>query len=226
MTVTPRPAQGDPDEFGTTPFYASIGRAFVVMCAVIMGLFAIELLDQVTGHSLDAGGAIITRTPSGLDGIVFAPFLHQSWAHLYGNSVPLLLTGTFVLAGGAKRFVSVTALVALTSGVAAWLFGGQTGTHTIGASGIIFGYLGFLVMRGIVERTRWTIAVAVLVGVLYGVAISGVVPGDPHVSWQGHLGGLIGGLIAAVVFRKRGTRSAATPTTKELPTTLTIPTLD
>jgi membrane associated rhomboid family serine protease len=239
MTVTPRPARNyyreraDADEFGTVPFYASLGRAFVVMCVVILGLFGIEAIDQLTHHRLDADGAIVTRTFSGLDGIIFAPFLHQSWAHLYGNSVPLLLTGTFVLAGGTRRFVGVTILVALTSGLSAWLFGGQTGSLTIGASGVIFGYLGYLVMRGLVEHTWWTIGVAVLVGLLYGAAISGVVPGDPRISWQGHLGGLIGGLIAALMFRKRRVRPGPLPTdatpskgTKELPTTLTIPTLD
>src|SRR4051812_31848201 len=86
----------DPDRFGTVAFYAALGRAFVTMCAVIPALFLIEALDQVTGHALDADGAIVPRHLTGLDGIVFAPFLHASFPHLYGNAVPLILTGTFV----------------------------------------------------------------------------------------------------------------------------------
>jgi membrane associated rhomboid family serine protease len=221
MSVTP-PGRDGREQFGTVAFYAALGRAFVVMCAVVPALFAVELIDQATGHNLDRHAGILTRRASGLDGIVFAPFLHFSWAHLYGNSIPLLLTGTFVLATGTKRFLGVTFLVAVTSGLAVWLFG-PTGGDTVGASGIIFGYLGFLFMRGLVEHSWWTIAVALLVGLLFGVALSGVVPGDPHISWQAHLGGLLGGLVAAVVFRQR--RRRPTQPADELPSTITIPTV-
>jgi membrane associated rhomboid family serine protease len=216
-TLSPR---NDRDTFGTVAFYASLGRAFVVMCAIAPALFAIELIDQATGHDLDRHAAIIPRRPSGLDGIVFAPFVHLSWAHIYGNSIPLLLTGTFVLATGARRFIGVTVLVALTSGLAVWLFGDGP---TLGASGVIFGYLGFLFMRGLVEHSWWTLGVAVLTGLLFGIALSGVVPGDPLISWQGHLGGFLGGLIAAVVFRQR--RRRPTKPADELPSTITIPTV-
>jgi membrane associated rhomboid family serine protease len=221
VSATPA-GQDNRDQFGTVAFYAALGRAFVVMCAVIPALFAIELIDQATGHDLDRQAGILTRSPVGLDGIVFAPFLHFSWAHLYGNSVPLLLTGTFVLATGAKRFLGVTLLVMVTSGLAAWLFG-PSGGDTVGASGVIFGYLGFLFMRGLVEHSWWTIAVALLIGLLFGVALSGVVPGDPHISWQAHLGGLLGGLIAAVVFRQRRRRPDQ-PADKPS-STITIPTV-
>lgn len=211
----------DRDKFGTVAFYAALGRAFVVMCAIVPALFAIELIDQATGHDLDRQAAIIPRRASGLDGIVFAPFVHLSWTHIYGNSIPLLLTGTFVLATGVRRFIGVTVLVMLTSGLAVWLFGDSP---TIGASGVIFGYLGYLLMRGLVERSWWTLGVAVLTGLLFGIALSGVVPGDPRISWQGHLGGFLGGLVAAVVFQQR--RRRPTRPTDELPSTITIPTVD
>lgn len=221
MSLTPS-LRDDREKFGTVAFYASLGRAFVVMCTVVPALFGIELIDQATDHRLDYHAGILTRQISGLDGIVFAPFLHFSWAHLYGNSVPLLLTGTFVLATGARRFLGVTVLVMVTSGLGAWLFG-PPGGDTVGASGVIFGYLGFLFMRGLVEHSWWTIAVALLVGLLFGVALSGVVPGDPHISWQAHLGGFLGGLVAAVVFRQR--RRRPTQPADGLPSTLTIPTV-
>lgn len=217
----------DREKFGTPAFYAALGRAFVTMCAVIPALFAIELIDQATGHALDRDGAIVPLHPSGLDGIIFAPFLHASFLHLYGNAVPLLLTGTFVLAAGGRRFGWVTAFIALVSGLGVWFFGSGP---TIGASGIIFGFLGYLFMRGLVERSWWNLAVALLVGLLYGVQIGGVVPGDAGVSWQGHLFGLIGGLGAAILFRRRRIKPGppATPLLPnfDTPDTLTLPPTD
>jgi len=224
-----QPQDAEREKFGTIPFYASLGKAFVTMCAVIPLLFGIEGIDYLTGHALDRDGAIVPLHPSGLDGIVFAPFLHANFPHLYGNAIPLLLTGTFVLASGGKRFLKVTVLIALVSGIGVWLFGSGP---TIGASGVIFGYLGFLFMRGLVERSWWNIAVALLIGLLYGAQISGAFPGgDSEVSWQAHLFGLLGGLAAAILFRRRGPKapkpSGTEPPTVpgfDLPDTLTIPT--
>jgi membrane associated rhomboid family serine protease len=193
----------DPNRFGTTAFYASIGKAFVTMCAAIPVLFLIEVLDQASGHRLDAEGGIRPRSLIGLDGIVFAPFLHASFLHLYSNAIPLILVGTFVLASGGKRFLRVTAFVALASGLGVWFLASNT---TIGASGVILGFVGFLFMRGIVERSWWNFAVALLIGGLYGWQISGLIETrDPNISWQAHLFGLIGGLIAAVLFRSTRT---------------------
>ncbi len=215
---------GDRDRFGSVAFYAAIGRAFVVMCAVIPVLFAIELIDRATGHELDRLGGIQPHRLGGLDGIVFAPFLHADFNHLYGNSVPLLLTGTFVLAGGVRRALLVTAFIAVASGVGAW-FTGAGGTVIIGASGVIFGYIGYLLVRGIVERSWWGIAVGLLIGLLYGIQIPGVLPGDERVSWQAHLFGLLGGIVAAVLFRRRrrGTPAEPAPADTTIPTTLELP---
>lgn len=193
----------DASRFGATAFYAAIGKAFVTMCAVVPVLFVIEVIDQASGHRLDAEGGIRPMSLPGLDGIVFAPFLHASFLHLYGNSVPLILTGTFVLANGGKRAAQVTAFVALTSGLGVW-FLADPNTVTIGASGVIFGYIGFLFMRGLVERSWWNFAVALLIGGLYGWQVSGAIPSsDPSISWQAHLFGFIGGLLAALLFRAR-----------------------
>jgi membrane associated rhomboid family serine protease len=203
---------GDANQFGTVAFYAALGKAFVTMCAVIPVLFLIELLDFATGHELDQLGGVRPRELDGLDGVVFAPFLHVSFPHLYSNSVPLLLTGTFVLATGVRRFLWVTALIALVSGLGAW-FTGPPHTVGVGASGIIFGYLGFLLVGGLVERNWWSIAVSLLIGLLYGWTLTGVLPGDKGVSWQAHLFGLVGGVAAAILFRRRRPRpEPVTPT--------------
>jgi len=193
---------GDANRFGTVAFYASLGRAFVIMCGVVPLLFLIELLDQSTRHRLDVQAGIIPHALDGLDGVIFAPFLHADLDHFYGNSVPLLLTGTFVLATGVRRFLLVTAVIAVVSGLGVW-FTGDPHTVVIGASGVIFGYLGFLLVRGIVERSWWGIAVGLLVGLLYGTQLTNALPGDTRFSWQAHLFGLIGGVVAAFLFRHR-----------------------
>jgi len=195
---------GDPNRFGTVAFYATLGRAFVIMCGVIPLLFLVELLDSGTNHQLDVQAGIIPHELDGLDGVIFAPLLHANFNHLYSNSVPLLLTGTFVLATGVKRFLAVTGVIVLASGLGVW-FTGDPGTVVIGASGLIFGYLGFLLVRGIVERSWWGIAVGVLVGLLYGTQLANVLPTEARFSWQAHLFGLVGGVVAAFLFRG-GTR--------------------
>ncbi|GLY00945.1 MULTISPECIES: rhomboid family intramembrane serine protease [Actinoplanes] len=189
--------------FGTEAFYASVGRAFVTMCAIVPALFLVEAIDVALGPgTLDVAGGIIPHRLDGLDGILFSPFLHADWDHLYGNAVPLILLGTFAMAGGARRFIWSTFLIMMVSGIGVW-FIGDPNTVTVGASGVIFGYLGLLLMRGIVERSWWNFAVFLFIGLLYWYQLYGILPTDPRVSWQGHLLGLLGGFIAAVVFRRR-----------------------
>jgi membrane associated rhomboid family serine protease len=194
--------QSDASRFGTDAFYASIGRAFVAMCAFVPILFVVELVDMQLDGRLDQAGGILPRDPAGLDGIVFAPLLHAGYTHLVGNSIPLILMGTFVLAAGGSRFLASTVLIALVSGVGVWFFS-PPDTVTVGASGIIFGYLAVLLTRGLVEHSWWNVAVGLLIALLYGWSLLGVLPTDERISWQGHLFGFIGGVIAAVVFRRR-----------------------
>jgi membrane associated rhomboid family serine protease len=199
----------DPNRFGTVAFYAALGKAFVTMWAVVAALFAIEALNHWNSDRLNALAGIRPHRVNGLDGIVFAPFLHTGFDHLYANAVPLLLTGTFVLATGVVRSIGVTALIAVASGLGVW-FTGSPNTVVVGASGIILGYIGFLLARGIVERSWWGIVVAALIGLIYGAQILGeVLPTDERISWQAHLFGFLGGVVAAVVFRRRRHREAA-----------------
>ncbi len=190
-------------KFGTDAFYASMGRAFVTMCAIIPILFLIEALDVAVGRgTLDVAGGIIPRRVDGLDGVLLSPFLHDGWDHLYGNAVPLILVGTFALAGGARRFVWSTLTIMLVSGLGVW-FVGDPNTVVVGASGVIFGYLGLLFARGFVERSWWSLAVAAFIGLLYWYQIYNILPTDRAVSWQGHALGLAGGFVAAFLFRRR-----------------------
>jgi membrane associated rhomboid family serine protease len=196
-------SSGDPNRFGTEAFYASLGRAFVAMCAVVPVLFLIEALDGWLGDPFDTSAGIVPHHIEGLDGVFFAPFLHHGFDHLYSNSVPLILLGTFVLAAGAKRFLYSTLFIIFASGLGVW-FTGSPNTIVVGASGVIFGYLGLLLMRGLVERSWWNLGVVFLVGLLYGwQLVVGILPSDPQVSWQGHLFGFLAGLVAAILFRRR-----------------------
>ncbi|GAB3969446.1 rhomboid family intramembrane serine protease [Plantactinospora veratri] len=205
MTFDPMSRGNDPNRFGTEAFYAALGRAFVAMCAVVPVLFVIEALDVWLNAGFDTTAGIMPRSIAGLDGIFFGPFLHHGFDHLYSNSVPLILLGTFVLATGARRFLYSTLLIMFVSGLGVWITGSPQ-SIVVGASGVVFGYLGLLFMRGIVERSWWNFGVVLLVGLLYGWQLLGVLPTDEPISWQGHLFGLLGGLVAAIVFRRRRPR--------------------
>ncbi|HEX6870452.1 MAG TPA: rhomboid family intramembrane serine protease [Micromonosporaceae bacterium] len=202
MTAEVGPGAQDSSRFGTQAFYAAIGRAFVVMCTVVPVLALIEFIDQRLGGAIDLMVGIRPRQVSGLDGILLAPLVHDGYPHLLANSAPLILLGTFVLASGTRRFLLATLVIAVISGLGVW-FLTDPRYLVIGASGIIFGWLGFLLMRGIVERSLWNFAVALIVGLLYGWQLVTLLPTDARVSWQGHLFGFIGGIVAAVIFRRR-----------------------
>jgi membrane associated rhomboid family serine protease len=118
------------------------------------------------------------------------------------NGAPLILLGTFVLAAGWGSFLLSTLIIALVSGLGTWLISPEN-TIVVGASGVIFGYLGLLLARGVVERSLWHIAVGLLVALLYGWQILLISPNNTQVSWQAHLFGFIGGLLAALLVRTR-----------------------
>jgi membrane associated rhomboid family serine protease len=214
----------DAERFGTDAFYVAIGRAFVAMCSVVPLLFLIEGLDLLTGRRFALYGGIQPRSPAGLDGIVLAPFLHASFAHVLANSVPLILLGTFVMAAGARRFLAATMLISIVSGLGVWLTGDPR-SIVVGASGVIFGYVGVLLVRGVVAHSWWNAAVGILVGVLYGwQVLAAVVPADPSVSWQAHLFGFTGGVLAGVIFRRRRPRPPRTVSPGGPGDTLALPT--
>jgi membrane associated rhomboid family serine protease len=158
-------------------------------------LYVSEAVDTARNGALDDDG-IIPRTVDGLDGVLWAPLLHGGWSHLLTNTVPLLVLGFLAMAGGFGQFVAVTATIWIVGGLGTWLTGGE-GTVHIGASGLIFGWLTFLLVRGFFARSFGQIVMAVALFMFYGSALLGVLPGQPGISWQGHLFGALGGLLAA-----------------------------
>jgi membrane associated rhomboid family serine protease len=201
-------ASPDPTaHYGTPAFYAAVGKAFVAMCFVIPVLAAIVLIDHWLHGALTARLAIRPHQVSGLDGILFAPFVHNGWPHLLANSSPIIILGTFALAAGRQRFLTATLIIAVFSGLGVW-FLTPPNYVVLGASGIAFGWLGLLFMRGLVESSWWHLAVALVAGVLYGAQLNLLLPKDESISWQGHLFGFIGGLVAAVVTRRKPPKPA------------------
>ena len=157
------------------------------------------------GANVALGGAllkfgIIPRTTDGLIGILVAPFLHANLNHLVANTVPFLLFGWLVMLRDRRHFAVVTLLAMLGSGLLSWTLGAPNSIH-IGASGVVFGYFGFLLLAGWYARSAGSIAISLLVGLLWGGTVLGVLPGTPGISWQGHLGGFIGGVLAARRYR-------------------------
>lgn len=165
-------------------------------------MWALELFDLLLlGGALDAAG-IRPRTTPGLWGILFAPFLHGGLGHLLANTFPFLTLGWLVMLRRTSDFFVVTPLTILFGGLGVWLFAGTNTVH-IGASGLVFGYLGYLLLRGYFERSIPSIILSVVVGVLYGSALWGLLPSQPGVSWQGHLFGFASGVGAARLLGRR-----------------------
>lgn len=170
---------------------------------VVCLLWVIEIVDAVLfGGGLDQLG-IKPRSVPGLWGILFAPFLHGDFAHLISNTIPFVTLSWLIMLRGTEDWFAVSAIAALVSGIGTWLFGAPTSVH-IGASGVVFGYFGFLLLRGYFERSLVAIAFSVLVFFMYGGILWGVLPrldGAP-ISWEGHLFGFIGGVLAAKLMAK------------------------
>ena len=169
----------------------------IILGGFILALWIIEGVDWlIFGGSLDQFG-IRPRSIAGLWGILFAPLLHGNFQHLMANTVPLFVLGWLVLSTRrVQTFLKVTAIIVLISGLGTWLIGPRLSVH-LGASGLIFGYLSFLLLVGYFERSFRSIALAVVVFFIYGGLIWGILPLVEGVSWQAHLFGFIGGGIAA-----------------------------
>ncbi|MFD9195034.1 rhomboid family intramembrane serine protease [Streptomyces phaeochromogenes] len=163
-------------------------------------LWVLEGIDVASGHALDTLG-ITPREFGELRDIVPAAFVHFGWDHLAANSVPLLLLGFLAALSGIRRFLAVVTVTILVSGLGVWLTASEH-SITAGASGVVFGLFGYLLVRGFVDRRIGDVVIGLVVGAVYGSILWGVLPTTAGVSWQGHLFGLIGGVASAFVFRR------------------------
>ena len=157
-------------------------------------LWSIECVNALLDHRLNRWG-IVPRTLAGLAGIPLSPFLHGSFAHLILNTVPLVMLGGFVALQGTRLFLTVSLRIILLSGAALWLLGRSA--YHVGASSVLFGYFGYLVARGWYERSVRALLVAILTLGLYGSIVWGILPTRCYISWEGHLFGLLAGVLVA-----------------------------
>jgi membrane associated rhomboid family serine protease len=174
-------------------------RRATALAAFVALLWAVQVVNWIIGYGLNPAFGLIPRHVSGLDGVIAMPLLHGSFAHLMANTLPLLVMGGLLAATATRALLAVNAVVIGLGGGLVWLFG-SSAIH-IGASGLVFGWFGFLVARGLVDRSPITLGAALLVGVLYGSILWGVLPGQPGVSWEAHLFGAIAGAAAAFLVR-------------------------
>ncbi len=154
-------------------------------------LWVLLLINKMLGYRLNYLG-IVPRTPSGLMGIIFSPFLHGSANHLFLNTIPLLILSCFILVGGQTFFFRVTIIIILLSGILIWLFG-RKAIH-IGASALVTGYWGYLLINAYHQPNLMAIALAVVCLYYFGGLFFGLFPSDKTVSWEGHLFGFIAGI--------------------------------
>jgi len=180
-------------------------RGLVLVGAMAALMWVVEIVDAAGAH-LDANG-IHPRDVDTLPDIAFAPFLHAGFGHLIGNTVPFLVLGATIALSGLARTAAVVAIVAVIGGLGTWLVGPE-GTNHIGASGLVFGFAAYLVARGVFSRRLLHIGIGLLVLAVYGTTLLFSLVPHPGISWQGHLFGAIGGVVAArALDRTRPVRS-------------------
>ncbi len=177
-----------------------------LLVGIVAIMWIIEVVNALDSYQLDHNGGIIPRDVDRVWAIFTSPFLHAGWQHLIDNTIPLLFMGVIIALRGAAKLAVVTLIVIVIGGLGTWLIA-PAGTSTIGASGVVFGYATYLFTRGLFDRSALQIFTGVIVGAVWGGAlISSVVP-HAGVSWQAHVCGAIGGVIAAWLLAGRRTGS-------------------
>ncbi|CAM5437029.1 rhomboid family intramembrane serine protease [Streptomyces abikoensis] len=186
---------------------AEARKAFFVMLGLLALIWAVQVVNWANDYALSRHHGIGPGEVSTLPGVFTATFLHWSWQHIEANSGPLFVFGFLAAYRGVARFLGLSVLVMAGCGLAAWVFGDH-GTRAVGASGLVYGYFAYVVLRGLFDRHLIDSLIGVVMAGSYAYLLTAAVPGAPGVGWLGHLGGLVGGAVGAWVFRDRGRRAA------------------
>ncbi|MGW4381058.1 rhomboid family intramembrane serine protease [Kitasatospora sp. NPDC004531] len=206
LDSAPGPATLDPAQL-----IAEARRAFFTVFGFLCMIWAVQVANWAMDGQIALQHGIVSRQVDSLPSLLAAPFLHLNWQHLEGNSGPLFVFGFLAAYRGVRKFLGLTALLVVTSGMSVWLFE-RSDVVTVGASGVIFGYFGYVVLRGLIDRNLIDSLIGVVMGASFAYLLTTAIPGTPGVSWLGHLGGLVGGLAGAWIFRTRGPkRTPAAP---------------
>jgi membrane associated rhomboid family serine protease len=190
---------------------AEARRAFFVMVGFLAILWIIQLINVADSNRLIYEFGIRPRDPSSLPDILTAPFVHVSWTHIESNSGPLFIFGFLAAYRGVVRFFGLTALVIVISGLAAW-FTGTSGTVGVGASGVVFGYLGYILVRGLFDRHVIDLIIGAVMALCFAYQFTVLLPHN-GIGWQAHIGGLVAGIFGGWVFRERGQAKATAAVT-------------
>jgi membrane associated rhomboid family serine protease len=178
-----------------------------LLAAIVAVMWIVEIINTIDSNHLDSDG-IYARSVSHLWGILTAPFIHASFAHLIGNTIPLLFLGLIIALRGAARLALVSAIVIVIGGLGTWLIS-PSGVSTVGASGLVFGYAAYLFARGFFNRSLLELFTGAIVGIIWGAALLASVVPHHGVSWQGHVCGAVAGVIAAWLLRRDRTKTRA-----------------
>lgn len=170
-------------------------EGLVLLLGIVLFMWLVEAINTLDSNRLDSDG-IYARNIARFWGIITSPFIHASFQHLLSNTVPFVFLGALIALHGARRLLVVTGFIIVIGGLGTWLFS-PSGSDTIGASGIVFGYAAYLLARGFFDRSIWELGVGLVVGVIWGAAlISSLIP-HSGISWEAHFFGGVAGVIAA-----------------------------
>ena len=184
----------------------------VLLISIVGVMWLIEIINSLDSYRLDTDGGIHPRDFGRIWEVFTAPFLHASWGHMLANTIPFVFMGLIIALHGAKRLALVTAIVIVIGGLGTWLIS-PSGSVTVGASGVVFGFAGYLLTRGLFDRSALEIVTGALVGAIWGGALLASLVPHTGVSWQGHLCGGIAGIIAAWLLadRQRAVERSSSP---------------
>lgn len=186
---------------------AEARKALWVMVAFLAVLWILQIFNAIDNYGITAHHGIVTREVGSLPGIITAPFLHVSWAHIEANSGPLFIFGFLAAYRGVKKFLGVSVLIIIVSGFGAWLIS-PVGVNTVGASGVIFGYLGYVLVRGIFDRHRIDIVIGLVMALCFAYEFTALLPQNDGVSWQAHVFGFAAGIVGGWLFREKRPKQA------------------
>jgi membrane associated rhomboid family serine protease len=196
MSLSTPPRSRSPVRRGQTQI-----EGLVVLGGIVAIMWILEAVNSLDSNAVSKSDGIFARNVDHIWAIFTAPFLHFSWQHLIANTVPFVFMGVIIALQGARRLLLVTLIIIVVGGLGTWLIA-PSGTDTAGASGVVFGYATYLFARGFFNRSALELLTGLVVGAVWGGALlSSIVP-HTGVSWQGHVCGAIGGVVAAYLVRR------------------------
>ena len=171
-------------------------EGLALLVAIVAIMWIIEVVNSLDSYALDRDGGLIPRDVDHVWAIFTSPFLHASWQHLIDNTIPFVFMGVIIALRGATKLALVTLIVIVVGGLGTWLIA-PANSQTVGASGVVFGYATYLFARGLFDRSILEILTGVIVGAVWGGALVASVVPHTGISWQAHVCGAVGGVIAA-----------------------------